>query len=50
LPDVEQILTVLGDSVRPGDVVTIMTNGAFGGLHDRLLRSLRSRTEAARER
>ena len=50
LPDVQKILAELGDSARPGDVITIMSNGAFGGLHDRLLRSLRSRTEAARER
>jgi UDP-N-acetylmuramate: L-alanyl-gamma-D-glutamyl-meso-diaminopimelate ligase len=49
LPDVQTILAELGASARPGDVVTIMSNGAFGGLHDRVLESLRSRTEAARE-
>ncbi len=50
LPDVQQIVEQLSHSAGPGDVVTIMSNGAFGGLPDRLLRSLRSRSEAARER
>jgi UDP-N-acetylmuramate: L-alanyl-gamma-D-glutamyl-meso-diaminopimelate ligase len=50
LPAVQAIVDKLGDSTRPGDVVVIMSNGAFGGLHDRLLQRLSARTEAARER
>ncbi len=33
--------SVLLKQVQPGDVVLIMTGGSFGGLHHRLLDSLR---------
>ena len=38
-----------GVILRPlGDVIVVMSNGAFGGLHERLMDALRSRIEAAR--
>jgi UDP-N-acetylmuramate: L-alanyl-gamma-D-glutamyl-meso-diaminopimelate ligase len=47
LADVDAIVAELAAELRPGDVVTVMSNGEFGGLHDRLLDALRSRVEAA---
>jgi UDP-N-acetylmuramate: L-alanyl-gamma-D-glutamyl-meso-diaminopimelate ligase len=43
LPHVEEILADLSDSSQADDVVAIMSNGAFGGLHERLLDALRKR-------
>ena len=40
-PDADTLLPPLLAAVQPGDVVLIMSNGSFGGLHDRLLKSLR---------
>ena len=41
---VERDLGVLVEAIvaqaRPGDVVLVMSNGGFGGIHDRLLRAL----------
>ena len=37
----EYLISVLLTQVQPGDGALIMTNGSFGGLHDRLLHSLR---------
>ena len=39
-PDAEALLPALVEAVRPGDVVLVMSNGSFGGLHERLLRAL----------
>lgn len=36
----DEILETLVGECRPGDVVLVMSNGSFGGLVDRLLRSL----------
>lgn len=36
----DEILEALVEECRPGDVVLVMSNGSFGGLIDRLLRSL----------
>ncbi len=47
LPEVDAILAELAAETRPGDVVTVMSNGAFGNLHERLLDLLRFRAEAA---
>ena len=33
----------LGRALQPGDHVLVMSNGAFGGIHDRLLARLRQR-------
>ncbi len=38
--DVDQLVRFVAGGVRPGDVVLIMSNGAFGGFVDRLLAAL----------
>jgi UDP-N-acetylmuramate: L-alanyl-gamma-D-glutamyl-meso-diaminopimelate ligase len=40
--DVDRLVAAVADGVRPGDVVLVMSNGAFGGFVDRLLAALRS--------
>ena len=42
-PDADTLLPPLLEAVQPGDVVLIMSNGSFGGLHDRLLENLEKR-------
>ncbi|HEY2961182.1 MAG TPA: UDP-N-acetylmuramate:L-alanyl-gamma-D-glutamyl-meso-diaminopimelate ligase [Pyrinomonadaceae bacterium] len=42
LPDVEQIVTHVVPKLRAGDVVAIMSNGGFGGIHDKILAALAS--------
>ncbi len=42
-PNADALLGPLHDAVRPGDVVLIMSNGSFGGLHERLLAALGNR-------
>ncbi|HTQ04262.1 MAG TPA: Mur ligase family protein [Polyangiaceae bacterium] len=37
---VDAIVSELARSVRPGDVVALLSNGAFGGIHAKLLKSL----------
>ena len=43
LPTVDAIIDRLAREARPGDVVAIMSNGAFGGIHARLLDALQRR-------
>jgi UDP-N-acetylmuramate: L-alanyl-gamma-D-glutamyl-meso-diaminopimelate ligase len=38
--DFEKLLTAVADDARPGDHVVIMSNGGFGGIHDKLLARL----------
>jgi UDP-N-acetylmuramate: L-alanyl-gamma-D-glutamyl-meso-diaminopimelate ligase len=38
--DVDGMLPALLDTLRPGDVALLMSNGSFDGLHDRLLAAL----------
>jgi UDP-N-acetylmuramate: L-alanyl-gamma-D-glutamyl-meso-diaminopimelate ligase len=40
IENVEAIIADLAPRLRPGDVVLIMSNGAFGGIHGKLLASL----------
>ncbi len=40
LPGVAEIVDYLADRVTPGDVLLIMSNGAFGGIHDLLMERL----------
>jgi UDP-N-acetylmuramate: L-alanyl-gamma-D-glutamyl-meso-diaminopimelate ligase len=40
LPDADQIVTYLVPELRAGDVVAIMSNGGFGGIHDKILTGL----------
>lgn len=42
LPDVDAIVTALASEARPGDVVVVMSNGGFGGIHGKLLQALES--------
>lgn len=42
---VDEICAFLTDACRPGDVVLVMSNGAFGGLPRKLLRQLRLKSE-----
>ncbi|HYW70858.1 MAG TPA: hypothetical protein VE961_07485, partial [Pyrinomonadaceae bacterium] len=34
---VDEIVETLTGELRPGDVVAIMSNGGFGGIHEKLL-------------
>ena len=47
LPTVEAIVAALVAGLRPGDRVAILSNGGFGGIHDKLLQALEA---AARTR
>lgn len=42
ITDPDAILTKVRDAVQPGDVVAILSNGGFGGIHQKLLESLQS--------
>ena len=42
----ELVATVVTES-RPGDRILVMSNGGFGGVHDKLLTALRERASAA---
>ena len=39
--DVDRLVQAVAEGARPGDVVLVMSNGAFGGFIDRLLAALR---------
>jgi UDP-N-acetylmuramate: L-alanyl-gamma-D-glutamyl-meso-diaminopimelate ligase len=41
--DFERVLSQLAAAVRPGDHVLIMSNGGFGGIHEKLLAALAAR-------
>ena len=41
--DLELLTTALAVEARPGDQLVLMSNGSFGGLHERLLAALRER-------
>ncbi|MBK8813890.1 MAG: UDP-N-acetylmuramate:L-alanyl-gamma-D-glutamyl-meso-diaminopimelate ligase [Acidobacteria bacterium] len=41
LPDADAIVAHLAPDLRVGDVVAIMSNGGFGGIHEELLKALR---------
>ena len=40
-PDADSIVEHLTPELKPGDVVAIMSNGGFGGIHDKILNVLR---------
>jgi len=42
ITDVDEIVRHLTLELRSGDVVAIMSNGAFGGIHEKLLAALRA--------
>jgi UDP-N-acetylmuramate: L-alanyl-gamma-D-glutamyl-meso-diaminopimelate ligase len=41
---VDELVKGLADDARSGDHILVMSNGGFGGLHDKLLAALRART------
>lgn len=41
LPDADTIVATLVPDLREGDVVAVMSNGGFGGIHEKLLEALR---------
>jgi UDP-N-acetylmuramate: L-alanyl-gamma-D-glutamyl-meso-diaminopimelate ligase len=41
LPDADQIVAHIVPELRSGDVVAIMSNGGFGGIHEKILSALR---------
>jgi len=43
--DIERLAAHIADNTRPGDHVLIMSNGAFGGLHEKLLHLLAIRQD-----
>jgi len=42
LPNADEIVAHLAPELRSGDVVAIMSNGGFGGIHEKILTTLRS--------
>lgn len=40
IPDVDEIVARVSASARPGDVLMVMSNGSFGGIHGKLLAAL----------
>jgi UDP-N-acetylmuramate: L-alanyl-gamma-D-glutamyl-meso-diaminopimelate ligase len=40
IPSIDEIVAYLTQRLREGDVVVAMSNGAFGGVHDKLLKAL----------
>ena len=43
----EELVAALVADARPGDHMVLMSNGSFGGLHERLLAALRERARTA---
>jgi UDP-N-acetylmuramate: L-alanyl-gamma-D-glutamyl-meso-diaminopimelate ligase len=39
-PDIDTLVAQIAQAARPGDHVVCMSNGAFGGVHERLLAAL----------
>ncbi|MEW6694394.1 MAG: UDP-N-acetylmuramate:L-alanyl-gamma-D-glutamyl-meso-diaminopimelate ligase [Pseudomonadota bacterium] len=46
-PDIDTLVAQVMAAVRPGDHLLCMSNGAFGGVHGRLLAALQARAVAA---
>jgi UDP-N-acetylmuramate: L-alanyl-gamma-D-glutamyl-meso-diaminopimelate ligase len=49
VPEVQDIVAHLAAEARSGDIFLVMSNGAFGGIHDRLLQAFAARPSAARD-
>ena len=47
LPGVDAIVAHLSDQALPGDVVAVLSNGGFGGIHAKLLAALAARPSRA---
>jgi UDP-N-acetylmuramate: L-alanyl-gamma-D-glutamyl-meso-diaminopimelate ligase len=44
MSDADEVVDALAGQLQAGAVVLVMSNGAFGGIHDKLLAALRART------
>jgi UDP-N-acetylmuramate: L-alanyl-gamma-D-glutamyl-meso-diaminopimelate ligase len=44
--DVDAMVPALVDTLRPGDVALLMSNGSFDGLHERLLKALEAQASS----
>ncbi|HNP25309.1 MAG TPA: UDP-N-acetylmuramate:L-alanyl-gamma-D-glutamyl-meso-diaminopimelate ligase [Nitrosomonas sp.] len=42
--DLSQLINTISDIVVPGDHVLIMSNGGFGGIHEKLMTAIRNKT------
>jgi UDP-N-acetylmuramate: L-alanyl-gamma-D-glutamyl-meso-diaminopimelate ligase len=40
IPEVDRIVDAIAPVARPGDVLLVMSNGGFGGIHEKLLAAL----------
>jgi UDP-N-acetylmuramate: L-alanyl-gamma-D-glutamyl-meso-diaminopimelate ligase len=40
VPEVDDIVSTVAEDARHGDVVVLMSNGGFGGIHQKLLKAL----------
>jgi UDP-N-acetylmuramate: L-alanyl-gamma-D-glutamyl-meso-diaminopimelate ligase len=40
IPEVDRIVATVAPEAKAGDVLVVMSNGAFGGIHDKLLEAL----------
>ncbi len=47
IPDVDGIVEAIASDARDGDIVVIMSNGGFGGIHAKLLAALQRSSETA---
>ncbi len=47
IPEVKEIITTVVNESRDGDVVVIMSNGNFEGIHGRLLKALREKSNSS---
>ncbi|MGN8159146.1 UDP-N-acetylmuramate:L-alanyl-gamma-D-glutamyl-meso-diaminopimelate ligase [Salinisphaera sp. SWV1] len=43
IDDIDALAAAIAAEARPGDVVVVMSNGGFGGIHDKLLTALEPR-------
>jgi UDP-N-acetylmuramate: L-alanyl-gamma-D-glutamyl-meso-diaminopimelate ligase len=41
--NVDEIVHALTEGARPGDVIAVLSNGTFGGIHQKLLSALAER-------
>jgi len=46
--NVDTLVKGLAEDSRPGDHILVMSNGGFGGLHEKLIAALRARTASTR--
>ncbi|MEY2932314.1 MAG: hypothetical protein RL033_3063, partial [Pseudomonadota bacterium] len=44
--NVDEIVRALAERAQPGDVIAVLSNGTFGGIHQKLLSALEQRALA----